>query len=142
MPQQRLSTVQEERLTEWVLTQESLGLGPTHGQIRDFTGRILRARGDNKPLGKRWMDGFLRRNPILKTKKQFHIDSARVNGATIDIIKKWFQKLAVPRIKAIKPENRWNIDEAGIIEGIGDNGLVVGSVNKRFIQKKQPGSKA
>jgi hypothetical protein len=31
VPQQRLSTVQEERLTEWILTQESLGHVPTHG---------------------------------------------------------------------------------------------------------------
>jgi hypothetical protein len=82
------------------------------------------------------MSGFLRRNPILQTKKQLQIDSARVNGATTEIIKKWFQNFAPPRIKAIKPENRWNMDEAGIIEGMGDNGLVVGSVHKRFIQKK------
>ena len=41
MPQQRLSTVQEERLTQWVLTQESIGLAPTHAQIRAFAGRIL-----------------------------------------------------------------------------------------------------
>jgi hypothetical protein len=88
------------------------------------------------------MEGFLRRNPILKTKRQFLIDSVRVNGATTEVIKKWFQKMALPRIKAIKPENRWNMDEAGIMEGMGDNGLVVGSVHKRFIQKKQPGSKA
>jgi hypothetical protein len=69
IPQQRLSEVQEERLTEWVLTQESLGLGPTYGQIRAFAGRILRVRGDNKPLGKRWIDSFLRQNLILKTKR-------------------------------------------------------------------------
>ena len=34
------------------------------------------------------------------------------------------------------------MDEAGIMEGQGENGLVVGSVHKRFVQKKQPGSKA
>jgi hypothetical protein len=34
------------------------------------------------------------------------------------------------------------MDEAGIMEGQGVNGLVVGSVNRRFIQRKQPGSKA
>jgi hypothetical protein len=39
-------------------------------------------------------------------------------------------------IKAIKGENRYNIDEARIIKGIRDNGLVVRSANKRFIQKK------
>jgi hypothetical protein len=30
------------------------------------------------------------------------------------------------------------MDEAGIMEGMGDNGLVVGSVEKQFIQKKTP----
>ena len=88
------------------------------------------------------MAGFLRRNPILKTKKQLRIDSIRVNSATTEIIKKWWPKLAVLAIKAIKPENRYNIDKAGIMEGIGDNGLVVRSIYKRFIQKKYPGSNA
>jgi hypothetical protein len=79
------------------------------------------------------MAGFLCRNPILKTKKQFQIDSSYVNGATTEVIKKWWEHLTLPRIKAIKPENHWNMDEAGIMEGIGDNGLVVRSVYKRFI---------
>ena len=34
------------------------------------------------------------------------------------------------------------MDEAGIIEGQGDNRLVVGSAEKRFVQKKQPSSRA
>ena len=135
-PQQRLSLVQEQRLTDWILTQEALGLSPTHAQIRQFAGRVLDARGDAKPLGKQQMDGFKRRNPILVTKRQFRIDSARVNSTTTEIIKKWFQKLMVPRIKAIKPENRWNIDKAEIIEGQGENRLVVGSREKRFVQRK------
>jgi 4-hydroxybenzoate polyprenyltransferase len=88
------------------------------------------------------MTGFLRRNPVLKTKKQFRIDSACVNSATSDILKAWFQKLEIPAIKAIKPENRWNMDEAGIIKGQGLNGLVVERAQKRFIQKKQLGSQA
>jgi hypothetical protein len=45
-------------------------------------------------------------------------------------------------VKAIKGKNRYNIDKAGIIKGIGDNGLVVRSVNKRLIQKKHLRSKA
>jgi len=51
------------------------------------------------------MAGFLRRNPVLKTKKQFRIDSTRVNSATSDIIKAWFRKLEIPAIKIIKAEN-------------------------------------
>jgi 4-hydroxybenzoate polyprenyltransferase len=77
----------------------------------------LAAWYDSLSLGKRWIAGFLRRNPVLKTKKQFKIDFVRVNSATSDILKAWFQKLKIPAIKAIKPENCWNMDEAGIIEG-------------------------
>ena len=130
---QRLAPIQEQRLTDWVLVQESLRLNPTYAQIKAFTSRILASRRDAAPLGKRWMAGFLRRNPVLKTKKQFKIDSVRVNSATSDIIKAWFQKLEIPAIKAIKVENRWNMDKAGIIKGQRENRLVVGSTKKRFI---------
>jgi hypothetical protein len=44
--------------------------------------------------------------------------------------------MALPAIQKIKPANRYNIDEAGIMEGIGSNGLLLGSSEKRFIQKK------
>ena len=88
------------------------------------------------------MKGFLRRNPILRTKRARNIDSVRVNSATTAIIKSWFQRLVIPAIATIKPENRYNMDESGIMEGCGANGLVVGSSARRSIQKKQPGSRA
>jgi hypothetical protein len=140
--QQRLSPSQEEHLSNWVLAQEALGVPLTHGQIRQFAGRLLVIKGDNQPPGKRWMEGFLRRNPILRTKRARSIDSVRVNGATTSIIKDWFHRLALPTILSIKPESRWNMDESGIMEGMGANGLVVGSSERRSIQKKQPGSRA
>jgi 4-hydroxybenzoate polyprenyltransferase len=102
-------------------------------QIRVFAGRILAARHNRLPLGKKWMAGFFRQNPVLKTKKQLRIDPACVNSAIFDILKAWFQKLKIPAIKAIKPENRWNMDKAGIIKGQGLNSLVVRSAQKRFI---------
>lgn len=140
--QQRLSPVQEGHLTNWILVQEALGLPPTHAQIKEFAQRILAIKGDYEPLGKHWMQAFLKRNPVIRTKKHRSIDSCRVNGATTEVIKPWFQHLHLPEIQAIKPENRYNMDESGIIEGLGENGLVVGSSERRSIQKKQPGSKA
>src|SRR5436190_20125014 len=88
--QQRLSTVQEHHLTSWILTQESLGLPPTHAQIKEVTQRILALKGDHKPLGKHWMQAFLKRNPAIRTKKHTTIDSQCVNGATTEVIKPWF----------------------------------------------------
>ncbi|KAH9233098.1 hypothetical protein K456DRAFT_53766, partial [Colletotrichum gloeosporioides 23] len=53
-----------------------------------------------------------------------------------------FKHLAIPEITAIKASNRYNMDETGILEGRGSNGLVLGSSETRSIRKKQPGSRA
>ena len=140
--QQRLSPVQEKHLTDWVLTQEALGLAPTHAQIKELAERVLALKGGHTPLGKNWIAAFFRRNPILRTKRQRRIDSQRINGASTEVIRSWFPKLRIPAIQAIKPENRYNMDEHGIMEGQGGNGLVVGSAAIRAIHQKQPGSRA
>jgi 4-hydroxybenzoate polyprenyltransferase len=139
---QKLSKAQEERLTEWILTQVDLACPPTHAQIKELAQRILLARGDTTTIGKRWLTRFLDRNPVLKTQRSRAMEHARVNGATTEVIRGWFPHLAVPAIKAIKPANRWNMDEAGIMEGLGVNGLVVGRRERKAILKKQPGTRA
>ena len=133
---------QEKSLTQWILMQSDLGLPPTHAQIKQFTTRILAVKGDHEPLGKRWMQAFLRRNPSLRTQRAHSRESARINGATTEVIRPWFNRLHISETHTIKPENRYNMDEAGIMEGLGENGLVVGSAEKRSIQKKTPGSRA
>ncbi|KAF4921140.1 Jerky protein-like protein-like [Colletotrichum fructicola] len=136
---QRLSASQEAKLASWVQVQADLGLAPTHSQLREFAQRILRAMGDTQPLGKRWVDGFKRR---IKVQRSRSIDSRRVNGASTEVIRDWFKYLAMPRIQAIKPANRYNMDETGILEGKGDNGLVLGRAETKSVRKKQPGSRA
>jgi hypothetical protein len=84
---QRLPTVVENRLTDWVLTQESISRGVTYTQIKVFAQRLLTLQGDHQPLGRHWISRFLARNPILKTKKQIYIDSVRVNNACSEVIK-------------------------------------------------------
>ncbi|OAQ63892.1 transposase [Purpureocillium lilacinum] len=118
-----------------------MGLPPTHSQIRQFAQRMLAVKGDHTQLGKHWMQAFLRRNPAFRTQKCHHRDSARVNGASTEVIRPWFSNYFLPEIQAIKPENRFNMDEAGIMEGLEENGLVVVNAEKRSVQKKTPGSR-
>ncbi|KAF7912091.1 uncharacterized protein EAF01_001112 [Botrytis porri] len=125
--QQKIAPIQEKQLASWILIQEALGVSPTHRQIREIGEILLIQREEDPTLGKRWIRNFIRRNPEIRTKYQTRIDSARVTGTTTDTLKEWFKKLDLPDIKHIKPENRWNMDEAGIMEGQGLNGLVVGS---------------
>ncbi|KAM4059097.1 Tc5 transposase DNA-binding domain-containing protein [Hirsutella rhossiliensis] len=116
---QRLSQTQEKQLTEWILIQDALGLPPTHSQIRQFAQRMLAVKGDHTPLGKHWMQAFLRRNPAVRPRSAI-TETLRVSTALLP---------------------RYNMDEAGIMEGLGENGLVVGSAEKRSVQKKTPGSR-
>src|ERR1700712_2894714 len=139
---QRLPKVVENRLADLILNQEALGHGVTHAQIRVLGERLLALQGDHLPLGKHWMTRFMSRNPILKTKRQIYVDSVRVNSPCLEVIRLWFQKLDILAIRAIPANQRWNKAETGIMEGYGLNGLVVGHVEKRKIQGKQPSSRA
>ena len=50
--------------------------------------------------------------------------------------------MKIPAVKAVKPENRYNIEEAGIMEGPGHNGLVLGSSQKKVTIVKNAGSRS
>ena len=50
--EQRLTQAQEERLANWILLQQALGVPPTYVQIRELTRRILAKRGDPRRLGR------------------------------------------------------------------------------------------
>lgn len=66
---QRLSPAQEASIAQWVLAQAALGLRPTHAQLKDFAARVLALQGDTRPLGRRWIERFLGRNPALRTRR-------------------------------------------------------------------------
>ena len=133
---QKLSTTQENHLVQWIQVQASLGLPPTHQQIREFTERILYLQGGSQTLGKNWFQAFLYRNPSIKVQRARYIDSQHINRALTDTIRNWFRYLSLPEIKAILPANWYNIDETGILEGQGSNGLILGSTESRNLQKK------
>src|SRR5436190_4911448 len=122
---QRLSPDLEKKLVGFILKQESIGSALTHAQIRSLAGKILKNGGDSMPIGRHWLDGLFRRNAEIKTKRATRIDYKRVNGASPENINLFFLRLA--EFSWIKPCNIFNADETGIMEGMGVNGLVVGS---------------
>lgn len=128
---QRLTQSQEDNLVAYILTQEALGCPISHGQLKGLAERML---GDGQqPLGRKWMRRFLRRNPLIRTKRSRAIDARRWRAHSPEIIQQFLDRLDIPEIKGIHPSNRWNIDETGIMEGKGTNGLVLGSAASRYI---------
>ncbi|GAB0132367.1 hypothetical protein EsDP_00000807 [Epichloe bromicola] len=66
---QRFSRQQEKLLSRWIFHLDALGVPPTQGQFEEFASRILVVHGDQQPLGKHWVQGFLRRNTEVKLVK-------------------------------------------------------------------------
>ncbi|KAL0934828.1 uncharacterized protein CTRU02_209419 [Colletotrichum truncatum] len=77
---QRLSPDQEQHLANWALAQGSLGLAPTNTELKELAQRVLAVAGEFEPLGRNWMDGFLRRNPSLRTVRGKFIGSQLVEA--------------------------------------------------------------
>jgi hypothetical protein len=139
---QKLSDVQEKRLRDWIIVQADLGCPVSHQQVREFASKIAVRNGFPEGVGKNWLQGFLSRNTDIRTLKGKKIDSERYNGASSELIKAFFMLLMMPAIRIIKQKNRYNVDEVGMMEGIGMNGLFLGHKDKKSVLIRQPGSRS
>ncbi|KAF4435476.1 hypothetical protein F53441_13499 [Fusarium austroafricanum] len=139
---QKLSEGQEKKLMDWILIQDNLGCPVNHQQVRAFASKIAVRNGYPDGVGKNWLQSFLRRYPEVSTLRGKKIDIERYNGANTELIKAFFALLMLPDIRKIRQENRYNVDEVGMMEGIGLNGLVLGHSEKKEALLKQPGSRS
>jgi 4-hydroxybenzoate polyprenyltransferase len=110
----------------------------THFQIRQLVIRILSLQGDHDPLGKHWVTRFLAHAERIRTLKAVRVEYKRIEGSKATIIRTWFHQLKDPEITVIRSCNRWNMDETGIFQGVGINGLVIGQSEKKKTLKKSP----
>lgn len=80
--QQRLSDVQERKIMDWILRQESLGYATTASAIRCVVLRLLELMGDTDKLGRKWVQHFRKRHPAIHTKKGVIQESIRYDSFT------------------------------------------------------------
>lgn len=104
--QQRLTPDQEEFLVEWIIEQDKNGYPPSHARAREMATRILRYKGDDKPLGKRWISLFLRRNPRVASIIGRKLDIARAGAAIPEKINAFLETFKRVRTRlGIRAEN-------------------------------------
>lgn len=65
--QQRLSPKQERSLVDWIKAQDSEGHPLSHARLREMAFHICIGNGDKRELGKRWVKGFIERNPDVSS---------------------------------------------------------------------------
>jgi hypothetical protein len=138
----RLTNLEEEVIKQCILDASLRGVPPTKPLVRDMADRLLRERG-GKPVGKHWVDNFIKRTPELKKRWSRPYDRQRAACEDPALILPWFE--LVQSIKAkygILDEDTWNFDESGFLMGKITSQLVVtGSEKPGKAKKLQPGDR-
>ena len=118
-PAQLLSKSQEARLVTWILRQEALGYAPSHSQVRATVAALLQQQGQERPIGVHWISRFVKRHPAIKSKIGRRQEASRFNSFTPKAAN-WYFDIREREYGWIKPENKVNVDEGGIMAGFGE----------------------
>ena len=137
--QQRMTSLQEEFLADWIIEEDTRGYPPSHARAREMASRVLRANGDTDSLGKKWISGFKQRNPRIASIVGKKMEACRIDNATPEQLHAFFNHLDCTRKRLnVRDENMWNMDETGIALGICANTLVLASSEKSHTYVKAP----
>lgn len=138
----RLTKLEEEVIVQRVLDESLRGVPPSKGNIRDMADKLLGER-DGKPVGKNWVDNFIKRTPELRTRWSRPYDRQRAACEDPAVIQPWFALVQSMKAKyGISDEDTYNFDESGFLMGKISSQLVVTGSEKPGKQKKlQPGDR-
>jgi len=108
-PQQRLTPDQERFLTDWILEQSVHGCLPTHARVREMALRILQINGEREPLGRKWTEGFITRNPRVKNIIGQKSDSTFTRRSQPETLQGFFNNsTAIQSYYELLAEDIWN----------------------------------
>jgi len=117
LPKQRLSPEEEAFLASWARNEEASARAPTKAQLGRMALAILAQGGCAKPVGKRWVDRFLRRYKNVRVKNSRPLDQERRRGSTKEVWEDFFARLKYQiDVKDVLPRYLANVDEHGMQE--------------------------
>ncbi len=73
--------------------------------------------------------------------KSRNIDYKRATAATAENIHIFFDRFDSEAVRSIPKDHVWNTDEMGLMEGVGDNGVVLGDALKKLSFNKDAGKR-
>ena len=106
--------------------------------VRSF----LKEKKDPEPLRVNWYARFLKRHPNLKTTPSRALDQTRKDAITIKTLQDWFNlfQRTYQQYRVVQ-EDVYNMDEKGLMKGIGDDTKVIVSKEEIASYSIQPGNR-
>jgi hypothetical protein len=86
----RLSDLEEQVIVQFILDLDSRGFPPRLRGVEEMANQLLADR-NAPPVGTRWANNFIKRQPELKTRFQRKYDYQRAKCEDPTIIRNWFR---------------------------------------------------
>ena len=137
-----LTDLEEETIVQRILDLDTRGFQPRQSDVREMA-NYLRADRDASPLGPRWAENFVRRQPKLNMAFRRQIDYQRAKCEDPEIVRQWFNLVRNVITKyGINETDMYNFDETGFTMGMLSGAKVITSSDQRGKPRtKQPGNR-
>jgi len=88
----KLTQLEEDSLTEWILSMDSRGAAPRPATVGDMANILLAARGNNPSptVGKNWPSNFIKRRDELRTRFSRRYNYQRALNEDPKSLREWF----------------------------------------------------
>jgi hypothetical protein len=138
----KMNKLEEEAIVRRIIEESDQGFAPTKQSVREMADTLLRARGA-EPVGKNWVDNFVKRTPEVKQRWSRPYDYQRAKCEDPAIIKRWFDVVKEWKQKwGIIDDDIYNFDETGFMMGkILSQMIITGSEYSGRRKKIQPGNR-
>jgi hypothetical protein len=131
-----MTKLEEEVIVQRVLDSSLRGIPVSKADVREMADNLLKDRA-GKPVGKNWVDNFIKRTPELRTRWSRLYDRQRAACEDPALIRPWFTLVQNMKAKyGIIDEDMWNFDESGFLMGKISSQLVVTGSEKPGKAKK------
>ena len=127
------TTIKDFQLSGFPLTINRVcQLAFQYAKINGITG----FSDESQKAGRKWLNGFLKRNPGIHVRKAQNLSIARAMGANPTVIGNWFKLLDEVKQKCqiTSPSQIWSGDETGV-QNVPKEVKVVGAKNIRTFQQ-------
>ena len=138
----RLNKLEEEAIVRRILEESTRGFAPTKADVRAMADKLLHEREGN-PVGKNWVDNFVKRTPELRTRWSRPYDHQRAACEDPAAIQRWFDLVKTTKQKwGIVDDDIYNFDETGFMMGkILSQLVITGSEGYGKKKRVQPGNR-
>jgi len=129
---------QEEELAKWIADLDRRHQPPSIPRCRLMANDILRSSDSNVTIGRQWMYKFFERHPDIGTLTGDPHEASRVNQATEQNVRAWFDMFRAERDRYhVLDRNIHNMDEHGLCIGKINPRRVVGKVKDAWGQPRK-----